>query len=135
MLKGLEPDMKIVMDAQRWFPGAGWKTFYPLEETDICENACEHFPEFMSGVFEAMGLTADKENLANTCPIPAGEYISKPMKVKYQFSKFPELPYGEARGILSFMDGDERTICLIVGGEVVPEDSAKGIDIDDSKWN
>ncbi|KAK7790977.1 hypothetical protein R5R35_005212 [Gryllus longicercus] len=71
MLKGLEPDMKIVMDAQRWFPGAGWKTFYPLEETDICENACEHFPEFMSGVFEAMGLTVDKENLANTCPIPA----------------------------------------------------------------
>ncbi|KAK7790980.1 hypothetical protein R5R35_005214 [Gryllus longicercus] len=119
--KDTEPDMKVSIKGQRWFPGSGWKTFYPHNDTNICVQAWEQFPEFMQPLFDAMGLPFDPENPENNCPVPAGEYITKPIQVKYQFAKYPELPYGEMRSIFSIMDGDERMICLVAICEVVPE--------------
>ncbi|KAK7790975.1 hypothetical protein R5R35_005211 [Gryllus longicercus] len=111
----------INISAQRWFTGSGWKTYYPFDDTNVCENAFIQFPEFTYDMMESIGLPTDKENIENNCPIPAGSYISTPLKLKYHFSKFPELPYGESRLICEITSGGKKKLCLIFVGNVVPE--------------
>ncbi|KAK7790978.1 hypothetical protein R5R35_005213 [Gryllus longicercus] len=121
LLDEVGEDMAIDFNAERWFTGSGWKTYYPFQDSNVCGNAFLQFPELMFGIVEAMGLPVDKENVENNCPIPVGSYVSTPLKVKYHFSKFPELPYGETRIRFELLVNKERKLCLLFTGEVVPE--------------